>query len=227
MSRQPGTFDRRQPHHGDRRRAALLAAMDQLLREAEYESVTIADIAARAGVTRSAFYFYFENKAACVAALGTEMYRETVAAADHLFTEAGEPRQRIHDMVESLFAVWENHVYLYRAVLEASRTSSAIRDNWDGYRETFVAPVAAMIDDERAAGRAPAGPDSETLATMLLELGDRTLERLDPGDRKGIRRRAEALAAVWLRSIYADSGEVAAASRTPPATRPRTRRRRA
>jgi TetR/AcrR family transcriptional regulator, ethionamide resistance regulator len=203
MSRQPGTFDRRQQHHGDRRRAALLAAMDALLREGDYESVTIADIAARAGVTRSAFYFYFENKAACVAALGTEMYRETVAAADHLFTEAGEPRQRIRDMVESLFAVWESHVYLYRAVLEASRTSSAIRDTWDGYRETFVAPVAAMIDEERAAGRAPAGPDAETLAALLLELSDRTLERLDVADPAGIERRAEALTTIWRRSIFA------------------------
>src|SRR5215207_4111225 len=119
MSRQPGTFDRRQPHHGDRRRAALLAAMDQLLREAEYESVTIADITARAGVTRPAFYFYFENKAACVAALGVEVYQDVVAAADHLFDVAVPPRERIERMVDGLFAAWESREYLYRAALDA------------------------------------------------------------------------------------------------------------
>jgi hypothetical protein len=110
-------------------------------------------------------------------------------------------------------------------VLEASRTSSAIRESWTAYRETFVAPIAGLIDDERAAGRAPAGPDSETLATMLLELGDRTLEQLDPADRKAIRRRAEALAAIWLRSIYADAGEPASpgpGTRAPRRRSPRT-----
>jgi AcrR family transcriptional regulator len=210
MSRRTDVFDRRAPHHGDRRRAALLEALDGLLREKELDAITIADVSARAGVTRSAFYFYFENKAACVAALGAEMYREAVAAADHLFAEGVPPEQRIRSMVDSLFAVWAAHRYLYRAVLEASRASSALREVWDGYRETFVAPVATLIDDERAAGRAPAGPDSQALATMLLELGDRTLERLDPDDPDGIARRADVLATIWLRSVYGDVRTAAA-----------------
>src|SRR5689334_14926815 len=78
MRRDPETLDRRTPHHGDRRRAALLEALDELLQENDLEHIAIADISARAGVTRSAFYFYFENKAACVAALGAEMYQEAI-----------------------------------------------------------------------------------------------------------------------------------------------------
>ena len=100
-------------------------------------------------------------------------------------------------MVATLVDVWRRHEYLYRAVLEASRTSGVLREMWDGYRESFVAPVAAMIDEERAAGRAPAGPDAETLAALLLELSDRTLERLDVADPAGIERRAEALTTIW------------------------------
>jgi hypothetical protein len=132
------------------------------------------------------------------------MYDAAVRAADHLFTGAGSPRQRIHGMVAEMVAVWRRHEYLYRAVLEASRTSAALREMWAGYRESFVAPVAAMIDAERATGRAPAGPDSETLAALLLELSDRTLERLDPADPHGIERRAEALTAVWTRSVFGE-----------------------
>ena len=211
----PDTFDRRPPHRGDQRRAALLAALDELVREGGFEAVTIADISARAGVTRSAFYFYFENKAACVAALGAEMYEEAVGAADHLFADSTPPQQRIHDMVATLVDVWRRHEYLYRAVLEASRTSAPLREMWDGYRESFVAPVAAMIDEERAAGRAPAGPDGETLAALLLELSDRTLERLDVADQAGIERRAETLTTIWTRSIFADVPVPA----RPPASR--------
>jgi AcrR family transcriptional regulator len=195
-------FDRRTPYHGDQRRAALLQALDGFLREGELETITIADITARAGVTRSAFYFYFENKAACVAALGSEMYQKALTASDHLFNEQAPPKQRIQDMTTVLFAAWEGHQYLYRAMLEASRTSSTLRDVWNSYRESFVGPVASMIESERAAGRAPAGPDSTVLATFLLELSDRALERLTPDDPKNTSERADVLATIWFRSIY-------------------------
>src|SRR5690349_15753744 len=218
MRREPELFDRRTPHHGDRRRAALLAAADELLRERSYDEITIADVTARAGVTRSAFYFYFENKAACVAALGAGMYAEAVGAADHLLAVAEPPETRIRAMVDALFAVWEAHEYLYRAVLEASRTSHVLRELWDGYRESFVAPVAALVEDERAAGRALPGPDAVTLATLLLDLSDRTLERLDAADRDGIRRHARTLTTIWLRSLYGDPASV---SGHPPQQRRR------
>jgi AcrR family transcriptional regulator len=202
VSKRADSFDRRAPYHGDQRRAALLQALDEFLREGEFDRITIADISARAGVTRSAFYFYFENKAACVAALASQMYQQAMAAAGHLFAEDVPPRQRIQEMISGLFAAWEGHQYLYRAMLEASRTSSALRELWDGYRESFTEPVAAMIDRERASGRAPAGPDSHTLATVLLELGDRALERLTPDDPLNTSRRAEVLVTIWFRTIY-------------------------
>jgi AcrR family transcriptional regulator len=224
VGRQPDAFDRRPPHRGDRRRAALLEAMDAFLQEGDFESVTIADITARAGVTRPAFYFYFENKAACVAALGVAVYQDVVAAADHLFDADVPPRERIERMVDGLFAAWESREYLYRAALEARRASAPLRELWNGYRESFVAPVATMIDDERAAGRAPAGPDGTTLARMLLDLGDRTLESLDPLDRPDIRSRAEALAAIWFRSIYGTTYPEPPDAARPPAPRKRRTR---
>ena len=39
-------------------------------------------------------------------------------------------------------------------------------------------PNAVMIREERAAGRAPDWPDADVLASVLLELNDRMLERL-------------------------------------------------
>ena len=202
MSRRSDVFDRRTPYQGDIRRVALLRALDELLREGDLDSIAIADISARAGVTRSAFYFYFENKAACVAALGSQLYRKAIAAADHLLDEERAPLQRIRAMTEDMFAAWEGQHHLYRATLEASRTSSALREMWDTYRESFVEPITAMIERERLSGRAPAGPDSATLAAVLLDLSDRTLERLNPDDQSAMRRRADTLVAIWYRTIY-------------------------
>lgn len=186
---------------GDQRRAALLGSLDELLQDSSLESISIADISRRAGVTRSAFYFYFENKAVAVAALMEEMYDESFAAADLLSGE-GTPAERIEGMVRSLFDSFDRHEHLYRAMLEARAESPAVRQLWDADRESFVPVIADLIDTERSAGRAPAGPSSTTLAGVLLELNDRMLERLALGGPLSRDELVTGVVHVWLSTIY-------------------------
>jgi hypothetical protein len=91
---------------------------------------------------------------------------------------------------------------MFDAMLDARGSSASVRDIWDQARESFVEPVADMIRAERAAGTAPDGVAPEVLASVLLELNDRLLERLTLGGRLS---RDELMAggiAVWLNSIY-------------------------
>lgn len=194
--------DRRRPPRSDQRRAAILTAFDSALRDTDFEAVGIADIATRAGVGRSAFYFYFENKAAAVAALLEPMYDDVFAASELLTSNDSPPRQRIRAMLDALLDTGDQHRYLFAAMLEARAGSSAIREIWDNARESFVPSVAAMIDSERAAGRAPDGVAAEVLAGLLLEFNDRLLERITLG---GPRSRGELLdgtETIWLHTIY-------------------------
>ncbi len=196
MTDQPGQVAR-----GDRRRTALLESLDHYLRDSSLDSINIADISRRAGVTRSAFYFYFENKASAVAALMEEMYDESFAAAD-LLRGDGSPAANIEAMVRALFSTWDKHEHLFRASLDARATSATVRELWDSDRESFVPVVAAMIEAERAAGAAPPGVDAVALAGVLLELNDRMLERLALGGPLGREQLVEAVVAVWLHTIY-------------------------
>lgn len=195
--------DRRQPQRSDERRAAILTAFDTALRATGFDALNIAEVAATAGVSRSAFYFYFENKAAAVAALLEPMYDDVFAASDIVTaTTTGSPRQRIRSMLEAMMDTGTAHRYLFAAMLDARSASSAIRAIWDTSREAFVPTIAAMIDAERAAGRAPAGPSAHVLAGLLLELNDRILERFTLG---GPRSRAELVTGaetIWLHTIY-------------------------
>ena len=190
-----------QPARGDRRRTALLESLDHHLREGSLESINIADISRRAGVTRSAFYFYFENKASAVAALMNEMYDESSAAADQLRGD-GTPAENIEAMVRALFSTWDKHEHLFRASLDARATSTTVRELWDSDRESFVPVVAGMIEAERASGAAPAGADAAALASVLLELNDRMLERLALGGTLDREQLVEAVVAIWLHTIY-------------------------
>jgi len=194
--------DRRQPLRSDQTRIAILESLDHHLQESSLESINIADISRRAGVSRSAFYFYFENKAAAVAALMERVYDEAFVATDVLTNSADPPTRRIRAASEAMFETWDRHRYLFSAMLEARASSGAVREMWDSDRESFVPRVAAMIDAEREAGRAPDGPAAEVLATLLLEFNDRVLERLTLGGTLTRQQLIEGWVAIWLRTIY-------------------------
>jgi AcrR family transcriptional regulator len=187
---------------GDERRTALLEALDAYLQESTLDAINIADISRRAGVTRSAFYFYFENKAAAVGALMDEMYDQGWDAADLL---GGDEvmQERVTTAIRTIFRGWGDRIHLYRAMLEARATSSAVRDQWDAYQASFITVVAAVIEGERTAGRAPEGPDAHAVATALLDLNAQTLGRLvhAPADFDWDGH-LEAVVHVWLTSIY-------------------------
>jgi AcrR family transcriptional regulator len=120
-----------------------------------------------------------------------------------VFTMADQsPEARVHTMLDGLFDTWERHRHMFRAMLEARGHSPAVREFWDEARGSFVTSVASMIRAERAAGAAPDGIDADVLATVLLEVNDRLLERLTFGGSLDRHQLAQGAAAVWLGSIY-------------------------
>ena len=200
--------DRRQPQKSDLRRSAILESLDHHLRESGFDGLNIADVTRRAGVTRSAFYFYFENKAAAVAALLEPMYDDGFLAGDLLANIEQPPRARIRGMLEALLNTVDQHRYLLQAMLEARASSTVIREVWDDARESFVPTVARMITAERDRGRAPAGSPAEVVASMLLEFNDRLMERHTLGGRLGRDELLAGAETIWLRTIYAGDGDL-------------------
>ena len=194
--------DRRTSNRGDARRDALLAAFDELLRQQTLEEVNVAEISRRAGVTRSAFYFYFESKAVAVLALMQGLYDAAADANELLVKAEGEPADRIRRAITMLFDSVDRTAHTYRALLEARASSPAVRDMWEAGRADFAGVIAGMIGTERAAGRAIAGPDDDALAKVLLDLNDHALERHSVGGGPSREQHIEALTHIWLRSIY-------------------------
>ncbi|MGH3639905.1 MAG: TetR/AcrR family transcriptional regulator [Mycobacterium sp.] len=194
--------DRRPPQRSDHRREAILDALDDWLLESNLDAINIAEISKQAGVTRSAFYFYFENKGAAVAALMERILDRTFAVNDAFIAASDPPRRRVYAMLDGLFTTCEQHRHLFRAMLEARGSNASVRDIWDNARESFVESVAEMIRVDRAADRAPEGADAEVLASVLLEFNDRMLERLTLGGSLSREQLMDGAAAIWLSTIY-------------------------
>ena len=194
--------DRRSVNRGDLRRAALLRAFDELLREQSLDEVNVAEISRRAGVTRSAFYFYFESKAVAAMALMAELYDAASDATDLLVKAEGDPAARIRRVITALFDSVDGSPHTYRAVLEARATSAGVREVWDAGRAEFASMVAEMIERERVAGHATDGPDAAGLAAVLLDLNDHAVERHAVGGGPPREQHIDALTHIWMRSIY-------------------------
>ena len=194
--------DRRPAQRSDARRDAILDALDRWLQHSGVDTVNIAEVAQQAGVSRPAFYFYFENKAAAVAALMERILDETYEVNRALTGGPGSPRARVHAMLGGLFGLCERHRHLFRAMLEVRGSSPTVRSIWDDARESFVDSIAELIRTERSTGVAPDGVDERVLASVLLEFNDRMLERLTVGGPLTAEQLRQGAAAVWLSSIY-------------------------
>ncbi len=112
------------------------------MRSASFDDIGISESTEHAGVTRSAFYLYFENKAAAVTALMERMVDDIFFVND-VFTQISmadsSPQQRVHITLEGLLSTWERH----RNMLEARGSSATVRQGWDEARASFVDSVTA------------------------------------------------------------------------------------
>lgn len=204
----PVAPERRGPTRGDRRRRAILDAVEDLLRERSIGELSVEEVARAAGISRSAFYFYFESKyAALGAALGGVWEEMARGAAPFFEGSADPPGTYVRRALTDVATAWRTHEHLLVAMFDASTADEGARELWDAWIGRFVALVAERIEAERAAGRAPAGPpDAHALAEILLAMNERayyTHTRRD-ASAKEMERMVEALAAVWLAAIWGE-----------------------
>jgi AcrR family transcriptional regulator len=196
------------PTRGDERRAALLKALDELLETRPLAELGIADITRAAGVTRSAFYFYFPSKGAAVAALLADFDIEMMAAAAAWYDGGpGTPLERLRGGFEASVSRWRTRAGLMVAMRDAVGADATVRDLWERWVDGFVERAAERIAEDRASGLARESVDAHALATALVGAAFSAMERdvraihagASPSDHV-----APALIEIWHRAIYED-----------------------
>lgn len=187
---------------GDQRREALLAALDEQLRTTQLDAISVADLTDAAGITRSAFYFYFDSKAAAVTVLLKSILERAGESTTLVVDGEGGFRTRVVASLNSLADRLTAHAHVYRALLTARTTHEATRELWAEGRAILAEPIATHIRTEREAGRAPEGADATTLARALVQINESVLEQLihDPDAPRDML--LATAADMWVRSVY-------------------------
>lgn len=207
----------------DEREREILATAESLLAERSLHEISVDDLARGAGLSRSAFYFYFASKEQVLLSLLDSLVKE------QLVDERDSPRNLADDppgvwrhVLGASFERWSAHRGVLRATVEARVTSAEVREIWSRLLERFVDRTAAAIDAERVRGAAPAGVPARDLAICLNLMNEKVFETMAAGVQPAIAEAAtlDALVGVWLTAIYG-------ATPFPAAAAPGGRQRRA
>ena len=175
-ARRPG--EGRPAPAGDRRRGRAAPARTRTIAE-----LSVEDIAAEAGISRSGFYFYFESKYAALARRAERRRRRHDRRGRRLLRRQRARAARLRRRARSAGSrdCGAAHADLMVAVVDAAHSDRGARALWDDWRERFV-DVDRPQHRGRSAPRAarPAnGVATEDLARALLamNLGTSTTSR--------------------------------------------------
>jgi AcrR family transcriptional regulator len=191
---------------GDERERAIMRTAEQLLGERPLSQISVDALARGAGISRSAFYFYFPSKAAVVLSLVERLVDEAAAARDEaLRSDAETGPDSWRGSIAIFYEIFGAHRAVIEAAVELSATDPEAQQLWAEVMEGWVQHVAERIDSERAGGVAPAGVPARELAIALVQMNERALRSVFTGDQPAIAESEaiDVLAHVWVSAIYA------------------------
>jgi len=183
--------------------AAVLRATEQLLAAgATYADLNIERIATRAGISRTAFYFYFADKRELLMRLSEDVTDELFAEGDIWYSGSGDPEAEIREALRNIARLYEQHGPLLRAIVEVSTYDEEVAVFWRRLLGRFVEASRGRIVAEQEAGKS-SGCDPAATAFALCWMVERVLYQELVQDAP-IRREdlVESLVCIWMRTIY-------------------------
>jgi AcrR family transcriptional regulator len=185
--------------------ASVLAATEALLREGStYAELNVERIATRAGISRTAFYFYFRDKRELLERVTGGVSDLLFEAADQWWSGDGDSPEELRAALRTVVGVWQEHGALLRAVVEASTYDAEVAKFWRDLIGRFAEATERQIEADQAAGRTPPGLPAAGAAFALCWMTERTIYQhlvLD-GEALDIDAVVESLASVWLGAVY-------------------------
>jgi AcrR family transcriptional regulator len=182
---------------------SVLAATEALLAEgASYSELNIERIATRAGISRTAFYFYFRDKRELLMRLTADVNELLYEQADIWFSGTGAPELEMRKALTNIARLYAQHGVLMRAMVEVSAYDEQIAALWRAMLGRFVDASRRRIEAEQAAGRTgPHHPHATAFA--LVWMTERTLyEQFVQGEPVPPDDLVEEMVGIWLRSLY-------------------------
>jgi TetR/AcrR family transcriptional regulator, ethionamide resistance regulator len=153
----------------------LLQAAEELLDEgASFASLKVEEIAQRAGIGRTGFYFYFADKRQLLLGVTAEAAEALYEQADRWWHGGEDGADELRRVLDPIVRLWLKHAAVLCAVVEATGYDEQIRGYWNGLMERFIEATTERIEREQSSGHGLPGPAHET-AYVLCWMTERAM----------------------------------------------------
>ncbi len=200
-------LSRRTAAHSSKRaavEASVMQATEALLADgASYPELAVEQIATRAGISRTAFYFYFRDKRELLMRVTEGVAEQLYERAAHWWGGEGEGAAELAEALGSVVGIYRRHAPLLRAIVEAAAYDETTAIAWRVLVRRFVDATRARIEREQAAGNVDAELPAETIAFGLCWMTERAAyEHLVQDGDVGDETLVDGLLAIWLGAVY-------------------------
>jgi TetR/AcrR family transcriptional regulator, ethionamide resistance regulator len=154
-------LSRRSPKQEEQRKARRAAvrervkeATEQLLREGHtYADLGVETIAARAGISRTTFYDYFDDKRELLLSLGAALISDAIQVADEWRPDDDHDQTKadLRRIIRSLVRMYRHPVSI--AIIEATFYDEAIRTAWRDEQQRHIERAVRLLTAENERGR--------------------------------------------------------------------------
>ena len=203
MEASPQQVSRRRTR--DEIRQAVRRELVEMLAERPFKDVTVDELARRAGLSRTAFYFYYPDKNEVLKEAANAAAGELYAEADRWWHGEGPPEKLVREALAGIAAVYCEHPDVLRAAVEAATYDAEFRAFYESLVRRFVHATAEHLRRELDAGRLrPLDPDS--IAEALVWMAERcnyAILLIEGGSQREV---VDSLTAIWIHALYPDGG---------------------
>jgi AcrR family transcriptional regulator len=154
--------------------ASLLQAVEELLSEGHcYTELSVEQIAARAGISRTAFYFYFNDKRHVLMRLVERVSKLFYAQAEPWWSGSvpDDPAQ-LREILANVLRLWREHAPVLTAIVETASYDDEMATFWRGLMDGFTTATRDHLETEAREGRG-SGVDPEAAAFVSVWMSER------------------------------------------------------
>jgi TetR/AcrR family transcriptional regulator, ethionamide resistance regulator len=185
-------------------RERILKALRELLSERVFDSVSVADIIAAAGVSRASFYFYFPSKQAALAELVRRAVNAGHEAAQPWVRAQAGPREALRAGIDAGAELWLDNAAVLRAIVESWASDPQLRELWLAQMAMFTEAAIARIEGDPQIAARITNVDVRALAASLTWTGERLYYLaacgVPPFDDRAVL--VDTLTHLWVSALY-------------------------
>lgn len=186
----------------ERTRAAILNSALDFIWSHPFRDMKVSVLMASTGVSRSAFYQYFNDLHEVMENLLAMLQGEIFEAAGPWVAGVGDPVVLVNESLEGLVRICYQQGPLVRAVADAATTDERFEKDWKQFLGQFDDAACARIEADQKQGLIP-DFDARPVAVALNRLDAYTIiEAFGQRPRSKPKPIQEALSRVWVSTLY-------------------------